>query len=373
MTVRRVLHLIDSWGAGGAETVYADLAAGLDPSRFHSIAAVPRPTGWLHDELVRRGIEPLILPSGGAFDLRHLGRLIRLIRRERVDLVQAHTFGTTVYASAAGLTCRVPVAGTFHGFVDLARDDARRGLKLRALAAGARRVVCVSESLRRAVVEEFRLRSDQVSVIFNGVDTTRFRPGRNRALRRELGVADDELLVGAVGNVRRPKGYEVLLDAAAILARDGVRCRIIVAGIARGSLFAELEARHAALGLGEMVRFIGFRDDVDDLYRALDVYLLTSHSEGFSLSTVQALATALPVVATRCGGPEEIVTDGVDGVLTAVGSAGEIAAAIGALAADPARRAQLAGAARAAAESRFSTASMLGEYERLYGELAPAG
>jgi glycosyltransferase involved in cell wall biosynthesis len=373
VTIRRVLHLIDSWGAGGAETVFADLATGLDPARVHSLAAVPRPTGWLHDELVRRGVEPAILPSGGAFDLRHLARVVALIRRERVDLVQAHTFGTTVYAGTAGFLCRVPVVATFHGFVDLARDDARRAIKLRALAAGTRRVVCVSQSLRRALLEESPLRPEEVAVIFNGVDVTRFRPGRNEAIRRELGVADDELLIGAVGNVRRPKGYEILLEAAALLAREGIRCRIVVAGIARGPLFAELEERHAALGLGSMVRFIGFRDDVDDFYRALDIYLLTSHSEGFSLSTVQALASGLPVVATRCGGPEEIVTDGVDGVLTAAGSPREIAAAISALANDPARRGRLAGAARVAAESRFSTEAMLGAYEELYEELTPRG
>lgn len=373
MTIRRVLHLIDSWGAGGAETVFADLVAGLDPARFHSLAAVSRPTGWLHDELRRRGAEPVILPPGGAFDFRHLAHVAGLIRRERVDLVQTHTFGTSVYAATAGFLCRIPVVATLHGFVDLARDDARRAIKLRALSTGTRRIVCVSHSLRRALLEESPLRPEHVAVIFNGVDAARFHPGRNQALRRELGVADDELLVGAVGNVRRAKGYEILLEATALLARDGVRCRIVIAGIADGPLFAELEARRAALGLGSMVRFIGFRDDVDEFYRALDIYVLTSHSEGFSLSTVQALASGLPVVATRCGGPEEIVTDGVDGVLTPPGSPREIAAAIATLANDPARRSRLAGAARGAADSRFSTGAMLGAYQNLYEELTPQG
>jgi glycosyltransferase involved in cell wall biosynthesis len=371
--MRRVLHLIDSWGAGGAETVFADLASGLDPARFTSLAAVPRSTGWLHEELVRRGIAPAILPSGGAFDLRHLWRLVGLIRRERADVLQAHTLSTGVYAGAAGLVCRVPVVATFHGFVDLARTDARRAVKLRALRAGVDRVVCVSAALRQALLEESPLDPGQVAVIFNGVDTNRFRPGRNAALRRELGVADDEFLVGAVGNVRPAKGYEVLLDAAVLLRQAGVRCRLVIAGIARGPLFAEMEARHAALGLGDLVRFVGFRDDVDEFYRALDLYLLTSHSEGFSLSTVQALATGLPAVATRCGGPEEIMTDGVDGVLVPAGSPAAIAEAVAALAGDAARRASLGAAARVTAESRFSTRAMLAQYEALYEDLAPAG
>jgi glycosyltransferase involved in cell wall biosynthesis len=371
--VRHILHLIDSWGAGGAETIFAELASGLDPAGFESFVAVPRPSHWLYEEIVRRGIEPSILPSGGAFDLRHLGRLLALIRRHRIDLLQAHTFGTSVYASVAGLVCRIPVVCTFHGFVDVAHDDRRRGIKLRLLAAGAQRVICVSESLRRDLLAASPLRPDRVAVIFNGVDTARFHPGHNDVTRAELGLADDELLIGAVGNVRRAKGYEVLLQAAAQLARDGQRCRIVVAGQPSRVLSAEREQLHAELGLGDRVRFIGFRSDIENLYRALDVYLLTSHSEGFSLSTVQALATGLPVIATRCGGPEEIITDGVNGILTPAGSPEAIAAAITRLAHDPPLRHRLAAAARTAAESRFSIAAMLRQYETLYRELTPGG
>jgi glycosyltransferase involved in cell wall biosynthesis len=122
-----------------------------------------------------------------------------------------------------------------------------------------------------------------------------------------------------------------------------------------------------------MVQFVGYRDDVHEFYRALDLYLLTSHHEGFSLSTVQALATGLPVVATRCGGPEEIVTDGSDGVLIPAGSPAAVAVAIAALARDPVRRSALGAAARATAETRFSTRAMLGQYEALYESLATAG
>lgn len=372
MTVRRILHVIDSWGAGGAETVFTDLASGLDPARFESFAAVPRASEWVYEELRRRGLKPAILPSGGAFDLKHLVRLTRLIRQLRIDLVQAHTFGTTVYASAAGRLRGIPVVGTFHGFIDVAHGDPRRALKFRALAAGASRIVCVSASLRRELLAASPITPDHALVIFNGVDTDRFYPGRDEELRAELGIEPDELLVGAVGNVRRAKGYEVLLEAAGLLRRAGTKCRIVVAGLTGGTLFPELERRHAELGLGNAVRFIGFREDAERLYRALDVYLLTSHSEGFSLSTVQALASGLPVVATRCGGPEEIITDGADGLLTTPGSASEIANAIQSLAADGALRSRLSTAARTAAVSRFSTATMLGRYEQLYDELTPA-
>lgn len=367
--MRQILHIIESWGPGGAETVFADLASGLNPARFASHVMLSRGRDWLYEEVRRRGIAPVVNPSSSGFDLRYLARLAGAVRRLGVDLIQAHTFGTGVYASAAGLICRVPVVCTFHGRLDLGRDARLRSIKYRTLARGASRIVCVSGALRSDVLAALPLRPAQVSIIHNGVDASRFRPGEDGALRASLGAQPDELLVGAVGNVRRAKGYEILLEAAAEVVRRGVPVRFVVVGQATGPEFQELERRHSELGLGDRVRFLGFRDDVDALYRAFDVYLITSHSEGFSLSTVQALATGLPVVATRSGGPEEIIADGRTGILAELGSATQIADAIESLARDRDLRRRLGDAGRASAVERFSIQAMVREYEALYDQL----
>ncbi len=369
--MRRILHLIDSWGPGGAETVFADIATGLDSKQFQSFVGLPRASEWLYDEVRRRGTEVMILPSGGAFDLRHIGRLIAAIRRLQVHVVQAHTFGTSVYANIAALACRVPVVSTFHGLVDVAHTDRYRNAKLRLIGAGTGRVVCVSESLRRELLNTSRLGAAQVSVIFNGVDTEHFHPGHDAAVRASLDADPGVFVLGAVGNVRPAKGYEILLDAAALLRDRGKQFKIAVAGSTGGTLFPGLLRQRASLGLDAVVQFVGFRDDAASFLRAVDAYVLPSHTEGFSLSTVQALASGLPVVSTRCGGPEEIVTNGVDGILVPAGSAIGMADAIERLIGDRALQTRLASAARAVAVGRFSTAIMLSRYERLYGDLTP--
>jgi len=370
--MRRVLHLTDSWGPGGAETVFADVANGLDTERFQSFAGLPRASDWLHDEMVRRGMTPRIFPTAGAVDVRHVVRLSRAIRELRIDVVQAHTFGTSVYASLAGAVTRVPTVCTLHGRVDLALSDRFRKTKWAIIRLGATRVIAVSTALREELLQSApAFPADRVDVIYNGVDTTVFHPGYDADRRAELGVGPGEILVGAVGNVRPVKGYEVLLEAAAALAGRGLRCKFAIIGQTNNAAYEQLRARSTALGLDDVVRFAGFRRDVPELYRSFDIYVITSHSEGFPLSTIQALSSGLPVVATRCGGPEEMVVDGVNGWLVERGSGTAVADGIERLVQDPVSRDHMGAAARETALNRFSTSEMIRQYEELYEAITP--
>lgn len=365
---RTVLHLIDMAGPGGAETILFDLARGLDRDRWRPVAAVSE-AGWLSDALRREGIDPWIVPPQRAFDLGYLRALLGVVRRERVELIHAHLLGPGVYGSLAGRLSGVPVVCTFHGQADVAPDESYRAAKFRIIDRRKNRVVFVSEALRRSVIGENRLAAGRTRVIHNGIDVGVFRPGSDGALRRELGIAPGQVLVGAVGNLRTSKAYPDLLHAAALLRAKSDAYRFVVVGDNRGPMHGELLALRDRLGLREAVHFTGFREDVPRVLRSLDVYVISSHAEGFSLSTVQALACGVPTVATRCGGPEEIVEDGVSGVLVPARDPAALAGAVHGLAGDPERRARLARAGRAAVEERFATAAMVRGYEAVYEEL----
>jgi glycosyltransferase involved in cell wall biosynthesis len=369
--MRRILHLTDSWGPGGAETVFAELASGLDATRFESIVGLPRASDWLFDEVRQRGLDPVIFPSSGSFDLGHLRRLVSFVRNHGIDVIQAHTFGTSVYASAAGLIARVPVVCTLHGRVDLALSQRHRKIKWEMIRAGAARIVCVSRALKDELhVAAPRLDPAKIAVVYNGVNVTAFRPGPIPHLELARSTGSEKVVIGAVGNVRRIKGYEVLLAAAAELSGRGIPTHFLVAGQADNDVYRELEATVRDLALTDQVEFLGFRNDAAELYRRFDIYALTSHSEGFPLSTIQALASGIPVVATRCGGPEEMIDQGVDGFLVERGSGHAVADALAELALNPELRARMGKAAREKAVSRFSTQSMLAQYEELYETLA---
>jgi glycosyltransferase involved in cell wall biosynthesis len=138
------------------------------------------------------------------------------------------------------------------------------------------------------------------------VDAEVFRPYQDRSLRSELALADDVILVGAIGNIRAPKAYDVLLRAARILLDRSQRFHFIIAGDCANALGRELAELSRSLGIEQQVSFLGLRADVPRILRNLDAFV-SSRTEGFSIACIEAMACGIPVIATRSGGPEEIL------------------------------------------------------------------
>jgi glycosyltransferase involved in cell wall biosynthesis len=363
-----VLHLINTGGPGGAEQVFVNLIRELDRTRWRSIAVVPD-GGWIYREVKAVGIEPVVLSHRLHTDLpRYLLALSRLIRRHEVTLIHSHLFGPAFVASLLGLLHGIPVIGTLHGEIDLQPHERLRAAKFALVNHGATRIVFVSEALRRFFLDSGALREAITTVIPNGIDSTAFNCPADRTLRGEFGAPADEFLVGAVGNLRAVKGYDVFLRAAALLKARTSGYRFVVVGRADGAEAEDVRLLRNQLGLETDVVFAGFRDDVLRCLAALDLYALTSLNEGFSLSLVEAMAAGLPVVATRCGGPEEIINHAVTGHLVENGSPTSVADSIERLRANPGERRRLGNAARVSVSERFTLDTQVRAYEQLYND-----
>ncbi len=371
MSVRNVLHLINTGGPGGAETVYVEIVRRLDPGRWHSVAVVPN-REWMYEQLAAMDAEVVLTRSRLRFDRDYLRSLVRLVRERRIDLIHSHLLGPSVTAGLLGVFLRLPVVATIHGHSDLSPGERYRRIKFWAIRHGVARVVFVSEPLRQEFLDRIPLDPHRTAVVPNGIDPELYSPGRDESARAELRIAPDEFVVGAVGNLRHAKGYDVLLRAAALLKQRAPGFRFVVVGQATSpffrDVFEELSALRAQLGLERDVLFTDFREDVPRLLRAFDLFAITSHTEGFSLSTVQAMACGLPVVATRCGGPEQILEQGRLGVLVDVNSPEQVADAIERLRQDVAGRARLGAAARQSALERFTVEAQVRAYEGIYEE-----
>jgi glycosyltransferase involved in cell wall biosynthesis len=359
-----VMHVIDTGGPGGAETVFLEVSTRLDPSRFRSVCVVSR-EGWLTGSLRERGYEPLIVPSSGSVNFGYLRNLISIARAHGVDLIVAHLYGSAIYCSLAGMLARLPVVAVLHGQTDVSPSERMATLKRLAVRHGTDAVVFVSEQLRKALAPLLRMPRDRCAVIPNGVDAGRFAINADRTVREELGLAPRTVLVGAVGNIRRPKGYDVLLRAARILKDRHQDYRFVIVGEGHGSLLQELTQLRAELGLIEDVAFLGLRSDVARLLTSFDVYVLSSTTEGFSISCIEAMAAGRPVVATRSGGPDEIVEDGISGLLVPPGDADALAEAIDHLRSDQALASRLAVNGVERVRRMYTLGTMLTAYERL--------
>ncbi len=363
--MKTLLHVIDTTGPGGAETVFIELADRLRRRGYRSLVLVRGP-GWVKSTLEQRGLEPIELDAKGSFNLGFLRALGGLIRREQVDLIQSHLLGSNVYCALAGALTRRPVVGTFHGMVDISPNERRRGLKLWVMERGIRRFVAVSDGLARAVAAEGLLNPKKTSVIYNGIDTARYQRPRHRELVARLGLPQDALLVGSLGNVRPAKGYDQLIRSAALLAERYPRLHFVIAGHIKQSVMQPLQALMGELRVADRVHFLGFCDDSADFLAGVDLFLLSSTSEGFSISTIEAMASGLPVLVTRCGGPEEIVRDGETGLMVPPADPANLAEGLAQLLDDPALATRLAAAGRADALARFDIEAMVDQYEAVY-------
>ena len=350
--------------------MFLELVRGLPARGWNSVPVVPE-VDWLAAALRDEGFVPPCVAATGRFDISYARRLRSIVRREQISLVQTHLLATSVYATLACLGTDVPVVSTFHGHPDISRADRLAGLKARILTRSRNRVVCVSESLRDHFERSVPFRRD-AEVIPNGIDTTAFSPGRSGRVRAELAISSATPLVGAIGNIRASKDYPTLFAAFARVRQAVPDARLVIAGQGSGSLYENLLRQRTDLGLEGAIGFLGFRSDVADVLRSLDLFVLSSSDEGFSLATVQAMATGLPVVATRCGGPEQIV--GASGAAVFVSPRDPAALAEGMLRVlrDPGLARRLGDAGRTRAVDAFSIERMLDSYSDLYARCLSA-
>jgi len=311
-----ILHVIDTTGPGGAETVFINLADGLRDQGYRSIALI-RGKGWVYEELLRRNIETVILDCKGSFNLKFLSQLVKLIKKENVDIIQSHLLGSNIYCAMAGLVSRRPVFATFHGGVDVSQSERFLKLKCFILNLGVTKFIAVSKGLKEEIKATGLLQEQKTTVIYNGIDTSRYYKRDSQTIRTQLGLDKNAILVGSLGNVRPAKSYDVLINAAALVIQKNPNYHFVIAGDTnKEPLMSELTQLMDNLNVSNNVHFIGFQNDSAEFLGQMDIFLLTSSSEGFSIATIEAIATGLPVVATKCGGPEEILSEGSDSLLT---------------------------------------------------------
>jgi glycosyltransferase involved in cell wall biosynthesis len=282
----------------------------------------------------------------GTWDLAAVVSLARLHRALRPDLVHWHAARAHALGAMAALLAPGP-ARVLSRRVDF---PVRRSIGSRILwALPVEAIAAISEGVRDALARSGVDRA-RVRVVPSGIDLSPFdAPVDRAALRARLGMAPDVLVAIQASALAPHKSQTDLLKAAAAARDRAPTLRIWIAG--EGSLRNALEAEHRALGLGTMVRFLGFREDVDDLLRAADLFVVSSYLEGMGTSTLDAMAAGLPVVATRVGGIPEIVSEETSGLLVPARDPEALADAMVRVAVDPELRARLGAGGKARVRS----------------------
>lgn len=376
----RIAHVLNTMGPGGVPAVALELLSRLPQHYTRQVYCLARRS----DQPQMRELQAARFAAAGLevrFPLSNdkssvVGELAGWLRADRVDLVHTHSFKPNRFGRLAALQAGdLRVVAHYHNdYADKWVDPAAVALE-RELAAASDALVACSVSVREHLGARLGLAREKVTVIPNGVDADRFRGGDGARLRAELGIPAAAAVVGTVGRISTQKAQDDFLRAAA-LVRDQRPDTVflIVGGSDDPELSRRLHALTADLGLADQVRFTGYRSDLADVYAALDVFVLSSHWEGFGLVLVEAMAAGRPVVTTDVGPVAEVVGREGAAVLVPPAASDRLAAAVLALLQDPERAAQVGrlGEARARRWTWDAAAEAL---DQLYDGLlaAPSG
>ncbi|MEO8194744.1 MAG: glycosyltransferase [Gemmatimonadales bacterium] len=365
------MHAIETGGIGGAESVLLNIASEIDPARYRSVAVLLK-DDILKRELEARGIPTYVVSWRGWYDPRLIASMARIVLKERVDLIHAHSPYKDFYACVVGQLTGRPAVATYHGPIEFKHAASfTHRVRTAVVRRNATAVVVVCELMREVLLtHDFSPRN--IIRIYNGVPASRASDVTPGAFRKEVGIPDGAKLVGMVANIRGSKGHDYYVRAAHQVLARFPDAHFVAVGDIDPVIGGPILRLVRDLGLADRVHFVGFRKNIAQVLHDLDVFVLASVSEGFPLVILEAMAAGRPVVATRCGGIAEMVDDGRSGRLVPVADAASLANAIQALLADDSLRVRFAENARADVERRFSFDRMMRAYNTLY-ELCLSG
>ncbi len=328
-------------------------------------------------ELRRRGITVHVVPMERRIaplsDWRAFRRIRALLREGEYDIAHAHSSKAGFLTRFAADRRRTKVIYTPHGFAfEMRVAPWRRGLYTALERYAARRtdrLIAVCESERQAGLRAGVGSEDQYVVIPNGLDPEGFPPRTDRETAREtFDLADTDFVYGSVGELRPQKGYDVLIEAAALVVAERPDSIFLVAG--GGAARERLRADAARRGLGERVRFLGHQADVRLMLCALDVFVMPSRWEAAPYSLLEAMAVGLPVVASRVGGIVDTVREDEEGYLVPPGDARHLAGALLRMARDDRDRERVAANARRRVLADFDVHKTMAQLAELYRQVA---
>jgi glycosyltransferase involved in cell wall biosynthesis len=339
------------------------LTRALNPSRFQPFVCI-RENSWLHKQLSNERNDFFFLKDTHNLDVRFVWQLTKFFKRNGVDLVHLHEFFMNPHGVFAAALAGTPCVTTAHGLLGYAASKLRRRVAYRCIGRWGC-LVTVSKQLASQFSEEIGVPGERIHTIYNGIPIEEFqRPNDMDRLRSEIGVAEGAPVIGMVGSLYPVKGYRYFIEAMETVKRRFPGAVFLVCG--EGHLQDDLERFAAERGLNGHIKFLGFRNDVPALLQLMDVFVLSSLSEGLSLSILEAMAAGKPTVVTDVGGNRESVVDGETGFLVPPRNPEALAEKVCLLLRDRTLAERFGRNGRERIISFFSRERMVRDYEQLY-------
>ena len=367
-----LLYIVNSLNPGGTERLVMEMGLAFSGEFRVSIVCLDEPGLWAAD-LRRQGIPVHCLWRQPGLDLSMPVKIARIAREINAVLIHAHQCTPWFYGALSRLFYRRPkLLLEEHGRFYPEEDKlARRQINRAVIVPLSHRFVAVSEDVRWRLDRYEGLNAARVDVIYNGVDVgPRLSAPQRLALRQTLGFTERDIVIGTIGRFDPIKNLPMLVESLAAARGQNSRIRGLLVG--DGPEFGAVKQLLEAHGLDEAVRLTGFRSDARQLVQCLDLFVLSSFSEGTSMALLEAMASGVPAAVTAVGGNPEIVVAGETGWVVPSGAVAALTSAVLDAAADESLRLDLGRAGRQRFEDNFTFGRMVECYRDLYHSMMPS-
>jgi len=364
-----VVHVVQSLDVGGMENGIVNIANIINKDKFKLTICCLSHKGALANRIVDNGVSLICMDWKGGVDLNLFWSLAKIFRDIGADIVHTHGWLSFVYGAVASKLSGIKVLiNGEHGTFNL--DKTRRIIAYRLLSLFVSKFLTVSLSLKAELKKTLFIRDEKIVTIPNGVDAEKFRPRSSeeiQTVKRSIGIPVTAKVIGSVGRLEPVKNYEMLIQAFQELYKEFPRLYCIFIG--EGSCRARLENLADSLGIKERVLFLGKMNEPQDALPVMDIFVLTSFSEGMSNTILEAMACSIPVVATNVGGNSEMVTKEINGYLVDSGNIIQLCNCIRVLLTEDSRRLEYGANSRNIVKNEYELNKMVSKYENVYLEL----
>ncbi len=376
----RVLHLISSCGLFGAENVVLTLARNFNANantqffsqaqeRIDSIVGAISDIRDPHIEIIeqakQKNLPTLILESSGRFDWKPIFQLKKYLLENHIDLLHTHNYKSDILGAIAARLVGIPIVATAHGYTDINHTvTSYEKLDRFVLRHFFYKIAVVTDKMLSDFPDSLR------HIIPNGLDVDRFsgpieeRLATRRRQRAQWGIKEDDTVVATIGRLSKEKNQVMFLRAASTLKTRHPKLRFVIGGA--GPEEGHLRQLTSDLDLTDRVIFTGLIKDVAPVYQGVDIFALTSLTEGVPITILEAMAAQVPVIATGVGGIPEMIIDNQTGLLCDSEDVTGFVAKVEVLLNQPHLQRAISRAAYDYVKNHFSTAVMLEKYSELY-------
>jgi glycosyltransferase involved in cell wall biosynthesis len=315
---KRILHLTYDMRIGGTEQVIKNLIQGSDKNLFDmSIFCIEAPIGPFGQMLIEDGIQITAHQRTDGFDLKLISAIRKHIKEYNIDILHCHQYTPWVYGALAAFGLKTKVIFTEHGRFYPDSSSWKRKLVNPLLARLTNHITAIAEATKQALVTYEFIPENRIQVIYNGIHPAVNDPEATQQIKDKIGIAPSTIVLGTIARFDPIKNHPMMINAFKLVLEQFPDCRLLLIG--DGDERENLERLVKDLNLTDKVIFTGYISEPQHYLNAMDIFLLSSFSEGTSMTLLEAMSLSKPCVVTDAGGSAEIIKHGLNGLVSEIG------------------------------------------------------